>query len=301
MANLDVLTQPFPEAAVKERVIGGGMRARYVDGATVIRRLNEATGNDWSFTVDRYWVDGLLGYALVTLTIPGHGSRQHVGVQAQNERSGEDAIAKGAITDALKKSATLFGVALELYGPDIEFGGTSTQQSPAAYGATPSSSVPTTFVNRQTNTPVMGTNVAGFASPKQLGFIHARAKERGIADPAGYASRLYGVSSLQELTGGREGTASAFIDWLGSYEPDDVVGTFDAPSTLGIVDVASEAATGMNAGSEKFWSQKASNMNSLAGVDAVHGEALARFGDGVSQNFLDAVAKRKDELHRLGR
>jgi hypothetical protein len=40
-------------------------------------------------------------------------------VQAEQEKQGEDALAKGAITDGYKKAATLFGVGLELYGPDL--------------------------------------------------------------------------------------------------------------------------------------------------------------------------------------
>lgn len=127
--DLDKLTRDFPREAVKQRPVGGNRKASYVDGQTVIRRLNEATGNDWTFTVDRYWTEGNVTLALVTLTIPGHGSRQHIGVQSNDGRSGEDAAAKGPITDALKKAATLFGVGLEFYGPDYE-GGETTQQPP---------------------------------------------------------------------------------------------------------------------------------------------------------------------------
>ena len=116
---VDALEKPFPKSAIKQRTIGGGKKADYVDGATVIRRLNEATGHQWSFTVDRYWTENNVTLALVTLTIPGMGSRQHIGVQSVGG-SGEDAAAKGAITDGLKKAATLFGVALDLYGPDYE-------------------------------------------------------------------------------------------------------------------------------------------------------------------------------------
>ena len=65
-------------------------------------------------------MEGKLSFALVTLSLPGLGSRQHIGVQAVEANSGEDVIAKGAVTDALKKAATLFGVGLELYGPDYE-------------------------------------------------------------------------------------------------------------------------------------------------------------------------------------
>jgi len=49
-----------------------------------------------------------------------------MGVQMVSERGGEDLV-KGAITDAMKKAATLFGVGLELYGPDY---GDNAQDTP---------------------------------------------------------------------------------------------------------------------------------------------------------------------------
>jgi hypothetical protein len=70
-------------------------------------------------TVEAIWSDTMtdgatLMFARVRLTLPGCGSREHIGVQVIRERDGED-MYKGAITDALKKAATLFGVGLELY------------------------------------------------------------------------------------------------------------------------------------------------------------------------------------------
>jgi hypothetical protein len=117
--DLDRLVEPFPMAARKTRPGAHGMALTYVDGTTVIHRLIEATKNNYSFSVNRYWSEANCRYALVTLTIPGLGSRSHIGVQAEDSRSGEDALAKGAITDGLKKAATLFGVGLELYGADL--------------------------------------------------------------------------------------------------------------------------------------------------------------------------------------
>jgi hypothetical protein len=117
--DLDRLVEPFPVAARKTRPGAHGMALTYVDGTTVIHRLIEATHNNYSFSVDRYWSEANCRYALVTLTIPGLGSRSHIGVQAEDARSGEDALAKGAITDGYKKAATLFGVGLELYGKDL--------------------------------------------------------------------------------------------------------------------------------------------------------------------------------------
>jgi hypothetical protein len=117
--DLERLTEPFPQAALRSRPGARGMNLTYVDGTTVIHRLIEATHNSYSFSVDKYWSQDNTRLALVTLTIPGLGSRSHIGVQAEDNKSGEDALAKGAITDGLKKAATLFGVGLELYGPDL--------------------------------------------------------------------------------------------------------------------------------------------------------------------------------------
>lgn len=113
------LQEPFPREAIKTRAGGGNTRLSYVEAHSVIRRLNAATGGRWDFAVLREEREGDLLKATCRLTIPGLGSREHVGVQKVSERGGED-LHKGAISDALKKAATLFGVGLELYGPDYE-------------------------------------------------------------------------------------------------------------------------------------------------------------------------------------
>jgi hypothetical protein len=113
------LQEPFPREAIKTRAGGGNTRLSYVEAHSVIRRLNAATGGHWDFAVLREEREGDLLKATCRLTIPGLGSREHVGVQKVSERGGED-LHKGAISDALKKAATLFGVGLELYGPDYE-------------------------------------------------------------------------------------------------------------------------------------------------------------------------------------
>lgn len=139
--DLDKLTRPFPDHAIQTRQGGGNASFKYVEGHTVIHRLNDATGNCWDFDVVR--LDSLdlgNGSRLLTaqcrLTIPGLGSREHIGVQKVSDRSGED-LAKGAITDALKKAATLFGIGLELYGSDYEAG-----EDPPARATPPSSTPP---------------------------------------------------------------------------------------------------------------------------------------------------------------
>src|SRR6478609_11570926 len=121
----DALGEPFPKSALKQRQGQGSRQFTYVEGHTVIHRLNDATSNTWDLQIIDIDTMQLgpksLVRAHVALTIPGLGRREHIGVQAVDERGGEDLV-KGAITDALKKAATLFGVGLELYGPDYEAG-----------------------------------------------------------------------------------------------------------------------------------------------------------------------------------
>lgn len=117
------LTAPFPREAIKVRQGGGGRMLEYVEGHAVIRRLNDASGNHWDMEVksidSRQLGSNTLMVARVALTLPGLGTREGLGVQLVSERGGEDLV-KGCVTDALKKAATLFGVGLELYGPDYE-------------------------------------------------------------------------------------------------------------------------------------------------------------------------------------
>jgi hypothetical protein len=113
------LNKPFPKEAIKSRIIGGGKKADYVEGHTVINRLNEATGGVWSFEVLRIEYREKLVTATVRLTIPQLGSREHIGVQVIQSNAGEDLI-KGVITDGLKKCSTLFGIGISLYGSDYE-------------------------------------------------------------------------------------------------------------------------------------------------------------------------------------
>lgn len=138
--NLDVLTKAFPADAVKRRKGGGGKFFDYVQGHAVIHRLNDATGNNWSFRVKSVEIQIIgqppkeqkLLIAIGELEIPGHGVRSGMGVQVFADGSGED-LAKGVLTDCLKKCATLFGVALELYGPDYEDDDTESAQAEASH------------------------------------------------------------------------------------------------------------------------------------------------------------------------
>ncbi len=128
------LIEAFPPHAVEHRDGGRGQSFAYVGHDTVTRRLIDATENTFDVSVDNVWfrTDGatrpnksgeptLTMVAQVTVTIPGLGSRTDIGVQNIQAGGGEDQY-KGAISDAFKRAAMRFGVALELYGPDLEAG-----------------------------------------------------------------------------------------------------------------------------------------------------------------------------------
>lgn len=121
----NALGAAFPRSAIKQREGGRGKKLDYVEGHTIIHRLIDATGNQFDVRIlnidEKRMGESTLVLATVELTIPGLGTRQHMGVQMVHDRGGEDLV-KGAITDALKKAATLFGVGLDLYGPDYEAG-----------------------------------------------------------------------------------------------------------------------------------------------------------------------------------
>lgn len=129
-AILERLGKPFPREAIKQRRAGNSSKALdYVEGHTVIRRLNAATNGKWSWSIKSFEFRPLpktsngneQSLVVVTgeLTIDGLGTRAGIGVQKVTENGGEDLV-KGASTDALKKAATMFGVALDLYGDDYE-------------------------------------------------------------------------------------------------------------------------------------------------------------------------------------
>lgn len=225
--NHDLLTQPFPREAIRQRKGGGNKMLEYVEGHTVIHRLNAATGNSWSFrvldlttrtiTTDRG--QSTLLTAKVELEIPGLGARQHIGVQMVNDAGGED-LAKGAITDALKKAATLFGVGLELYGPDYEAGElpTTRQHAPQARTRPDTRRYPVQDHTATQDAPAASEGVTdnpyGHASEKQAKFIGHLLKELEWTreDATRYLDATYGVKRISEL--GSRQDVSTFIEHL---------------------------------------------------------------------------------------
>ena len=179
------LAEPFPPQALKRRS-DRGSTFTYVEGHTVFRRLIDATGNRFDVAVIDQSItpygqtakgaDRVIITARVRLTIPELGSREHMGVQVTSIGSGED-LYKGAISDAIKKAATLFGVGLDLYGPDYEAG--EIDDHPVSQRPAPRRDAPQTRQDQR-------------SAPE--------ASEQGAGDPGATMKRLHAALAAHSIT-----------------------------------------------------------------------------------------------------
>lgn len=165
MINLDILTRPFPQSEVKQRRNEAGRTFDYVEAHAVITRLNEAFEGAWSFRVVQHQMIEDEVIVLGELSADGI-VKQHFG-NASFTREGADAMTvgetfKAAASDALKKCATEFGVALELYGGPVLY----TEVSEAEAGQVAEASVQT----------------SGLATEKQRAFIEKIAQRNDVSE-----------------------------------------------------------------------------------------------------------------------
>jgi len=123
----DILSRPFEDEEIHKRIGRGGKEFSYVPAHAVIRRLNEAFQYEWSFHINDIIffppLDSARGpdEVIVIGQLTAHGeSKTQCGskVIAKSDSGsiislGDDV--KAAASDALKKCASLFGVALHLY------------------------------------------------------------------------------------------------------------------------------------------------------------------------------------------
>ncbi len=129
----DILEAAFPPDLVKSRPGAFGGSLQYLEGHTVIARLNEAFDSGWSFEIERHEILPeeviVLGrlrvdrFGIVKMAFGGSRiTRDKLGAATA---IGDDL--KSAATDSLKKAGTLLGIGLQLYGAT-----TSTVESDAA-------------------------------------------------------------------------------------------------------------------------------------------------------------------------
>ena len=134
----EVLEKPFPAEVIKQRDGSYGRKLDYVEGHAVIQRLTESLDGEWSFEVQSYQVfeeEVVVLGKLVTNGIVksqfGSSSITRAKDTGKPVSIGDDI--KAAATDALKKCATLMGVALYLYNGNgmVSSGATRNSQAEA--------------------------------------------------------------------------------------------------------------------------------------------------------------------------
>lgn len=133
--NVEELMRPFDGSQIRQRMGPGRKALDYVSGPDVIRRLLDATGNHFTWNVDRVQLliqdtpnGGSVSLWVVqgTLIVGDLGSRSGVGTHPADSVE----AAKAAETDALKRAAIKFGVGLHLYEDDASNTASTSQASP---------------------------------------------------------------------------------------------------------------------------------------------------------------------------
>ena len=121
--NVEELMRPFDASQIRQRMGPGRKPLDYISGPDVIRRLLDATGNHFTWNVERVQMvvqdtanGGSASLWIVhgTLSVDTLGSRSGVGTHPADSVE----AAKAAETDALKRAALKFGVGLHLYEDD---------------------------------------------------------------------------------------------------------------------------------------------------------------------------------------
>jgi hypothetical protein len=115
--SYDVLSKPFAQNQIKSRPGPFGKTYRYVPSGEIIKRLNEAGA--WDCRIVEKIIDDEEVAVLIELEIDG-SKRQQWGGKIRKGVSLSDAL-KAATSDDIKKTAALFGVALDVYDDDDDY------------------------------------------------------------------------------------------------------------------------------------------------------------------------------------
>lgn len=126
-AQVNFLLQRTPKEEIKTRPGKGGGTWSYVEVGYVIDMLNKVFGFLWDFDVVDRWRDGdeVIVEGKLTVTTPKGdkvSKKQFGGAEVKYRRDGNKVPLslvndyKAAASDALKKCASLLGIALDLYG-----------------------------------------------------------------------------------------------------------------------------------------------------------------------------------------
>ena len=120
--NRELLEKPFGPEQIKQREGNFGKILDYIEGSSVIQRLNDSFDAKWSFEILEHKIlDNTDEVVVLGKLAAGDIAKTHFGSsKITRARETGDMISladdfKAAGTDALKKCATLLGVALHLY------------------------------------------------------------------------------------------------------------------------------------------------------------------------------------------
>ena len=186
LEKIKALSRPFSDIRTRPGRAGGSVS--YIDGHSIVQRLNEAFCNDWSFRVMEHQI--LQGEVMVLGELrAGELVKQAFGgSEITCNRDGKVlSIAddlKSAATDSLKKAATLLGVGLHLYLPE--------ETAPA-----PTTPTGPKLVKPEPEVPEQD---AGRLTRKQADFIAKLARERDMSK-----------AQIEELSRQRFGRNSAYL------------------------------------------------------------------------------------------
>lgn len=118
--NLEKLAEPFPPECIKQREGRKGKMLDYVEAHKIVQRLNEAFAGLWNFQVlERERMDKEV-IVLGELSAEGTTKQQFGSSDITFAKGTQELVSlgddyKAAASDALKKCAAMFGVALYLY------------------------------------------------------------------------------------------------------------------------------------------------------------------------------------------
>jgi len=118
--NRQLLEQPFSADQIKQREGGSGRAIDYIEGHSVIQRLNDAFESAWSFEIISHEIHQEEVVVIGKLTAGDLAKSQFGSSRITRNRDTKEIVSladdlKAAATDALKKCATLFGVGLHMY------------------------------------------------------------------------------------------------------------------------------------------------------------------------------------------
>lgn len=230
--KIEALSRPFDQTLIKQKPgpRGSGITYPYVVGRHYIERLNEAFEYGWSFEVVEHHASEKEVIVLGKLTTP-LGVKQQFGGQRLDERHELSDGYKGAVTDALKKCASLLGIGLHIQDDD---------ESDSGYAPPRTSTGTSAGASRPAAAPA--DNPASPASARQLDAIEAIAKSKGMSsDELDSNTRKMFGRGWEQLS---KAQASKVISWLkgdapgaGDSKPTTGGGGGDAPPPIGDEDL----------------------------------------------------------------